>query len=139
MSSNVQAWRTPAIEPSGAYITSLLAVIQTCGWAWAGTALSSDAAISPRSPKIIRETSSLRTQEPIRRGFSFEQCGNGLPSQQTSVAMGPGPRAQLRTRPGRETLRRLRRFEQAAAAQQSVGFRFAAAECDIGILGVARA
>ena len=33
MSSNVQAWRTPVIEPSGAYITSLLAVIQTCGCA----------------------------------------------------------------------------------------------------------
>src|SRR3984885_15567903 len=53
MSSNVQAWRTPVIEPSGAYINSLVDVIQTCGWACA--------AVEPNIPK--RATSS----QPIRR------------------------------------------------------------------------
>src|SRR6266851_3330128 len=54
MSSKVQAWRTPVIEPSGAYSNSLVAVIQTCGCARAGGASSIIKPTSPSSAKSRR-------------------------------------------------------------------------------------
>jgi hypothetical protein len=44
MSSNVQAWRTPVTDPSGAKINSLFTVTHTCGCADAGALITATAA-----------------------------------------------------------------------------------------------
>src|ERR1700730_7955683 len=54
MSSKVQAWRTPVIEPSGAYSNSLVAVIQTCGCACAVLAPSPVPPASSSRPSSAR-------------------------------------------------------------------------------------
>jgi hypothetical protein len=44
MSSNVQAWRTPVTDPSGAKIKSLFTVTHTCGCAGAEVHIPATAA-----------------------------------------------------------------------------------------------
>src|ERR1700752_3176523 len=89
MSSNVQAWRTPVTEPSGAYINSLVEVIQTCGWACASVALSiaSKAASSKPSGRgdiglisgrLLGFHPAAAAQQRIRRGLAATEGDIGL-------------------------------------------------------------
>src|ERR1700738_4798878 len=69
MSSKVQAWRTPVIEPSAAQISSLAAVIQT--WGCASATLAPSASAPVNSSKASKRCIAISTSGRLGR---FQQA-----------------------------------------------------------------